>query len=124
MIKILPESERDLLVVKVTAKLTDSDFDIYRDAVRMRIEQFGYVRLYFEMEAFEGWEISSFLENGLFDLVHGQKFGRVAMVGERQWQEIAARVASLVKRKGIKYFELGDREIALLWVKADPDKPI
>jgi hypothetical protein len=119
MITILPETHRNLLAVQVSAKLTDQDFDIYRSLIRQKMEEYGSARLYFEMVNFEGWQPGSFVENGVFDLVHGREYGRVAMVGEKQWQHWAARLASPVKKEGIKYFDLSDREKAMAWVLAE-----
>jgi hypothetical protein len=119
MIAILPETHWDLLAVQVSAKLTDQDFDTYRSLIRQKMEEYGSARLYFEMVNFEGWQPGSFVENGVFDLVHGQEYGRVAMVGEKQWQRWAARLAAPVKKEGIKYFDLSDREKAMAWVLAE-----
>ncbi len=122
MIQVLPETENDLLAVKVSGKLSAGDFDTYRELCRQKMQTYGSVRLYFEMESFHGWETSTFIENAIFDLIHGRQYGRVAMVGDKQWQEWTARAASPVKKKGIKYFDLADKAIALQWVMADPDK--
>ncbi|MCW3111269.1 MAG: hypothetical protein JWQ09_5775 [Segetibacter sp.] len=69
------------------------------------------------MVDFNGWEVGSFIENAVFDIIHGRKFGKVAMVGEKIWQEWAARLASPVKREGIKYFDISEKELALKWIK-------
>jgi hypothetical protein len=49
----------------------------------------------------------------MFDIIHGQKYGKVVMVGEKSWQHLAAIVASPVKKKGVKYFSLHNRELAI-----------
>ncbi|WP_347159732.1 STAS/SEC14 domain-containing protein [Pontibacter chitinilyticus] len=50
-------------------------------------------------------------------MVHGLDYGRVAMVGEKQWQEWAANLISPVKKKGIEYFDLAEKEQAMTWVQ-------
>ncbi len=57
------------------------------------------------------------IENGLFDVIHGLDYGRVAMVGEKKWQEWAAKLISPVKKKGVRYFDLAEKEQAMKWVR-------
>jgi len=117
MIEILPQTSDDLLAVCVSQKFTEDDVSLYRSLIKERIEKNGFARLYFEMIEFDGWEIKSFVENAVFDIKYGSQFGKVAMVGEKIWQEWAARLASPVKKEGIKYFDIKDRELALKWIK-------
>jgi hypothetical protein len=116
MLTILPESTGNLVAVSVSEKLTSQDFNLYCSLVKERIEKFGTARVYFEMKEFTGWETGSFIENAVFDIIHGSKFGRVAMVGDKMWQQLAARIASPVKKEGIKYFDMNERELAKKWV--------
>ena len=117
MLTILNQTKDDLLAVCVSQKFTAKDFEMYSGLIKERIDKFGQARLYFEMIEFDGWEAGSFIENGVFDIMHGHQFGRVAMVGEKKWQEWAARLASPVKREGIKYFDTSEKELAMKWVR-------
>jgi len=117
MLTILEQTNEQLLAVRVSGKLTAADFDTYKEQITNRMERTKAARLYFEMVDFEGWQPGSFIENGLFDLIHGRKYGKVAMVGDKSWQEWAARLASPVKKEGVHYFDLADKEKAMAWVK-------
>ena len=117
MLTILSATNDDLLAIGVSEKFTAIDFETYSALIKERVEKYGQVRLYFEMVEFDGWKAGSFIENGIFDIKHGRQFGRVAMIGEKKWQEWAARLASPVKREGIKYFDTSERELAMKWVK-------
>lgn len=116
MLEILKETEGDLVAVQVSGKLTERDFDRYRVLLREKMALYGEIRLYFEMRAFTGWKPGSFLENALFDLVHGRKFRKVAMVGEKDWQRWAAGLADLVKAGRVRYFPWSEREFAKAWI--------
>jgi hypothetical protein len=118
MLTILDETTDALLAIRVSGKLTAEDFDIYRAQIRDRMQQTNAARLYFEMVDFDGWQPGSFIENAVFDIIHGREYGKVAMVGEKKWQEWAARIASPVKKEGVHYFDLSDKEKAMAWVKA------
>lgn len=117
MIEILAETHEDLLAVRVSGELTNDDFDLYREQIRDRMKRYGSARLYYEMVNLSWVKPGAALENALFDLVHGREYDRVAMVGEKVWQEWAAKIISPVKKKGVRYFNLADREKALRWVQ-------
>jgi SpoIIAA-like len=119
MIEVLPETHDDMLAVRVSGELTNEDFDLYREQIRDRMKKYGAARLYYEMSHLDLSRIKpgAAMENALFDLVHGREYGRVAMVGEKAWQEWAAKLISPVKKKGVRYFGMHERERAMRWVQ-------
>ncbi|MCX2739467.1 STAS/SEC14 domain-containing protein [Pontibacter anaerobius] len=119
MIEVLPETQGDMLAVRVSGELTNEDFDLYRELIRDRMRKYGAARLYYEMIHLDLNRVKpgAALENAFFDLVHGREYGRVAMVGEKVWQEWAAKLISPVKKKGVRYFDLHEREQAMQWVQ-------
>jgi len=118
MLTIVEETNKELLAVRVSGKLTSEDFELYKQQIADRMALSHAARLYFEMTDFDGWEPGSFLENAFFDLVNGREYGRVAMVGNKKWQKWAAQLASPVKKEGVHYFHLTDKESAMRWVQA------
>ncbi len=106
-----------MLAVRVSGELTNEDFDLYRELIRDRMKRYGSARLYYEMVSLSWVKPGAALENGLFDVVHGREYGRVAMVGEKVWQEWAAKLISPFKKKGVQYYDLHEREQAMRWVQ-------
>ncbi|MBF9253453.1 STAS/SEC14 domain-containing protein [Pontibacter sp. 172403-2] len=117
MLQVLPETTDEMLAVRVSGELTNEDFDRYRELIRDRMKATGEARLYYEMADLDWVKPGAALENALFDIVHGREYGRVAMVGEKTWQEWAAKLISPVKKKGVRYFDLTEREQAMAWVQ-------
>ena len=66
--QLLPITRDNLIAVSVSGTLTSQEIDYFKALQREAIEQYGEVRLYFEMENFDGWQADSFLENVFFDL--------------------------------------------------------
>lgn len=116
MLEVLPETQEDMLAVRVSDELTNQDFDLYRELIRDRMKKYGSARLYYEMVNLSWVKPGAALENALFDLVHGREYDRVAMVGEKLWQELAAKIISPVKKKGVRYFSITEKEQAMRWV--------
>jgi hypothetical protein len=115
--QLLPLTRDNLIAVRVSGTLTTEEIDYFKALQREVIEQFGEVRLYFEMEQFEGWQADSFLENALFDIAHAHQYSKVAMVGEKSWQAWITKLVNVVKRGEVKYFDLDDRALAVQWVQ-------
>ncbi|MDX5436824.1 MAG: STAS/SEC14 domain-containing protein [Pontibacter sp.] len=118
MLEILPQTKENFVAVRVSGKLTHEDFDLYRNLIRDRVKRYGSARLYYEMVNLHlsGIKLGAALENALFDLVHGREYGRVAMVGESLWQHAAAKLISPVKKKGVRYYTLAEKDQAMKWV--------
>jgi hypothetical protein len=115
--QILPLTHDNLIAVSVSDTFTAEELDHFKTFVREVIEQFGEVRVYFEMEQFDGWEIGSFVENALFDLFHAHQYSKVAMVGEKNWQAWMTKIVDLVKSGPVRYFDLSQRAEAMEWIQ-------
>lgn len=123
MLEVLPETRNDLLAVRVKEELTIADFDLYRNRLRDLMQRYEEVHLYYEMVDVKWVQPVAAIENGLFDVIHGLDYGRVVMVGEKKWQEWAARLISPVKKKGVRYFDLADKVQAMKWVREGDKNP-
>jgi hypothetical protein len=115
--QLLPITRDNLIAVRVSGTLTSQEIDYFKALQREVIEQYGEVRLYFEMESFDGWQADSFLDNALFDLTHAHLYRKVAMVGEKTWQAWITKLANLIKSGEVKYFDLDERALAVQWVQ-------
>lgn len=115
--QLLPLTRDNLIAVRVSGTLTSQEIDYFKALQREAIEQFGEVRLYFEMESFDGWQAGSFLENAFFDITHAHLYSKVAMVGEKSWQAWISKLVDLVKRGEVRYFDLDERVQAVQWVQ-------
>ena len=115
--QLLPLTRDNIIAVRVKDTLTAEEFDHFKKLVDHTIEQYGEVKIYFEMEEFEGWHAGTFLDNALFDIVHAHQFSKVAMVGEKTWQAWLSKLVNLVKRGEVKYFDLTQRVQAMEWIQ-------
>jgi hypothetical protein len=117
MLEILPETQDNVLAVRISKELTTADFDQYRNLLRELMQRYGEAHLYYEMVDVAWVQPVAAIENGLFDVIHGLDYGRVAMVGDKKWQEWAAKLISPVKKRGVRYFDLVEKEQAMAWVQ-------
>ncbi len=118
MIEILKESEGNTIATRASGKLTKTDYDQLLPLLYERLKQYEKLRWYFEMENFEGWELTAFWEDVKFDIKHAGDFEKVAMVGGKQWEKWMTDLMKPFTAVEIKYFDLDQREDALIWIKS------
>ena len=62
----------------------------------------------------EGWEARAAWDDFKLGIKHGKEFEKIAIYGNKSWQEIAAKVGSWFVTGEVKYFEHCDD--ALQWI--------
>ncbi len=117
MHEIIPESG-NVIRVKVSGKLTQADYDKLVPASEQVIARHGSMRMLFEMENFHGWEPGAAWDDFRFSWKHSKKVERVAMVGEKTWQEWMAKLAAIFVSEELKYFEHAQLAEAESWIHA------
>ena len=120
MIKVLPESGRNILVLKAVGKLTDQD---YKNVLIPRLESIirdqGKAWLLLDMgDEFQGWEGAALWDDARFGLVHRNDFDKMGVIGGPRWVEWALKLAAILISGEVRSFSPGDREEALRWIKA------
>ena len=118
MLQILEQSEGNVIATKATGKLTKTDYDKLLPVLHERLRQYKKLRWYFEMENFEGWELKAFWEDVKFDAQHANDFEKIAMVGEKKWQEWMTDLMKPFTSAEIKYFDLSQTHEAMRWIKS------
>lgn len=118
MIQILAETQGNLICTKATEKLTRKDYDKLLPLLINVLKQYEKIRWYFEMEDFKGWELKALWEDVKFDIQHANDFEKIAMVGEKKWQQWMTGMMKLFTKAEVKFFEFTERNIALEWIKS------
>src|SRR5437867_11052272 len=93
MQKIIPQ-EGNLVRVDVRGQLTQSDYDQLIPSWEAVIARHGKMRLLFVMHDFRGWEPQAVWGDFRFDVKYQKGVERIAMVGEKDWQQWMTKIAS------------------------------
>ena len=83
----ITEVSDDLVEVRMTGKLHKDDYDEFVPAVEAAIERTGKIRFLIIMEDFHGWDMAAVWEDTKFDMKHHADISRLAMVGDKKWEE-------------------------------------
>jgi hypothetical protein len=70
------------------------------------------------MQDFHGWDAGAAWEDIKWDARHFNEVERVAMVGEKKWQEWLAALCKPFTRATVRYFNHEKLDEARAWVEA------
>ena len=111
--------EGKLLGVHVSGKLTTEDYEHFIPAVERLIQQHGKIDILFEMTDFHGWEPGAMWEDTKFAFRHFSDIERLAIVGEKKWQEWMTVVCRPFTKATIRYFDHADADAAHAWLETN-----
>ena len=117
MLVFLPESDGDLACVKIIGKLTAEDYQSLMDMFHGILNRHGALRLYANLEEFDGWEWQASWDKVAFGIKHWDKITQIAVVGTDRWAHLGAQLAGNIKTADVRYFEATDSAQALAWVQ-------
>lgn len=113
----ITENEGNVVTVKVSGKLTKADYDELIPSWKTVIARHGSMRLLFIMQDLTGWEPAAAWEDFQFDRKHSDQVERVAMVGEKKWQQWLTRLGSFFFKANVHYFDSSNLAEAERWVR-------
>ena len=119
MIKILPESTGNLLVVKGIDKLTATDYEtVFIPALTKLVEEHQKINVLFCFsEQFHGWELGAAWDDAKFGMAHSKDFDKVALVGGLKWVTWITKISAHFFKCQVKTFEHDKFQAALTWIK-------
>lgn len=115
---VLEESGKTV-TVRVSGKLSKSDYAHFVPELERLIGQQGKLRLLLEMHDFHGWEAGAVWEDVKFDVKHFKDIERLAMVGETKWEQGMSWFCKPFTTAKIRYFDRADLEEARRWLAGD-----
>lgn len=105
------------LTLKACGKLTHEDYNVINPMVDAALEgvKDPKIKAFIDGSELEGWEARAAWDDFKFGLKHGKQFEKIAIFGNKKWQEYTAKVGSWFVSGEVKYFE--SAEDALSWLK-------
>jgi len=105
------------LKLKAIGKLTHEDYTIINPLIDSALNGIKEpkVNVLFDGTELEGWELRAAWDDFKFGLKHNNEFQKIAIYGNKNWQEITAKVGDWFISGEIQYFE--DYDKALTWLQ-------
>ncbi|MCP4009844.1 MAG: STAS/SEC14 domain-containing protein [Proteobacteria bacterium] len=95
------------LSLKAIGKLTHEDYETIVPMLDSALEGIKDPRINALIDGteLEGWELRAAWDDFKLGLKHGSQFEKIAIVGNRKWQEYSAKMGSWFISGEVKYFE-------------------
>lgn len=107
---------RFFLTLKAVGKLTHEDYNTinpFIDSALQGVKE-PKVSVFIDGSELEGWELRAAWDDFRLGLKHGNKFDKIAIFGNKNWQRYAAKIGAWFVSGEIKYFD--DSTVALDWL--------
>ena len=104
-IQVNEESDGAVLAVHVSGKLVAADYEHFVPEFERLVLRNGKLRVLFDMTGFHGWTAGALWADTKFAMHHFRDIDRLAMVGEKKWQEGMATFCKPFTRATVRYFD-------------------
>ena len=119
MFEKMSASSKNVIGFRMTGKLTDADYKAVAPEFEDGIKRYGKIRLLWLLEDFHGWESRAAWDDYDYWRKYGKEIERVAIVGNKRWEEWMTKLAQLFMKGGVKYFDESQLDDAWVWVRED-----
>ena len=116
MIEMLSGLTPNAVGFKMSGKLHDEDYKTFVPVVDAAIGSGGKVRLLAQFNDFHGWDLHALWDDIKFSTTHCTKIERIALVGDRKWEQWMAKVCKPFTMAKIRYFDASEIDAAWKWL--------
>ena len=131
MIDILETVTPKVVGLRLSGTLHDEDHKRFVWPMESILTTEGKVRLFIELEDFHGWDLHAAWDDLKFSLKHYSDFERIAMVGDRKWEEWMTTFCKPFTKAKVMYFDKSHVDAAWKWLLENeeennqpPDQPL
>src|SRR5215468_955102 len=116
MIEQLPAPSDKVLAFKMSGKLHDEDYKTFVPLIDEAAAKQGKVRLLAVFHDFQGWDLRALWDDIKFATTHCTKIERIALVGEKKWEQWMAKVCKPFTMAKLRYFDTSELDAARQWI--------
>jgi hypothetical protein len=118
MIEPLKSNVPNVLGFRLSGKLHDEDYQRFVPVVEAAVAKVGKIRLLAQFHDFRGWDMFALWDDIKFSTKHCHDIERIAMVGDKTWEEWMAKVCKPFTAAKVKYFDAASMDAAQAWLEA------
>ena len=115
-VAIKRNKKRLFIEIIMLGKLTHEDYQIFVPIVDKALKEAKKIEadLLVDMRDFKGWEFLAAWDDFKFGVKHRNAFDRMAIIGNKKWEEASSGMMSHLMKGKVKFFK--EREKALSWL--------
>lgn len=118
-IELGEENGGRILDVTLIGTLVKTDYGMLLAAFQRNVAMHGKLRVLLDMTRFHGWDAGGLWEEVKFDLKHIHEMDRLAVIGEKHWQQATTSFAQAMLPAATRYFDVSEAPQAQTWI-AEP----
>lgn len=118
MYRQLEQPEPNVFGFEVSGKINREDVEAIAAKLKDAIENVGHVRLLLRMKEVDGIKPGALWEDLKFATIYSNDIERMAVLGDRQWEEWLTEFSGVGEPTDVKYFDIGNTEDAWRWLRA------
>jgi len=115
-IQISEENGGKRLAAHVSGKLAAADYEHFVPKFERLVREHGKLSVLFNMTGFHGWTARALWADTKFAMHHFADIERLAVVGEKKWQEGMATFCKPFTKATVQYFDHADAVGARKWL--------
>ena len=119
MIELLPESQGNLIVIKMSGTVTEADQDACLEEAEAIFDKETVEIVLFDWEHLDGWEKGARSSGTWFGMHHRALVARVAIIADDRWADETLRITDIFKTATVRRFVPADRAEALRWLRGE-----
>ena len=108
--------------LKLCGELHDGDYKQSVPEMETILTAAGKVRLFVQYEDFHGWDLHAAWDDLRFNLKHYSDFERIAMVGDRKWEQWMANFVRPLAKAKVEYFDRSEVDAAWKWLEENDEE--
>lgn len=117
MIELIDSGNPRIAAVRLSGTLHDADYKRFIPALEAALAQGAPIRLFARFEDFHGWDLHAAWDDFAFGVQHYADFARIALVGDKRWEEWMAKLCRPFTRAEVRYFDAAAETEAWDWLR-------
>ncbi len=106
-----------IMTMKIVGKLKHSDYELLFPTLERAIEgvKQPQIKALIDIVDFEGYELRALWDDFKFGVKFNNEFSKIAVIGNKKWEEIGIKMANWFMHADTHYFE--SKEDAMIWLE-------
>lgn len=114
-------AKENIVSVEVSGVVTADDYEAILPQLEEWLKEEENLGFFILLKDVTGISPGAVWEDLKFDVKYGGKYGRTAMVGDKQWHEWMTKFSKVFFPMEIRYFDVGQADEAWKWLKEKED---
>jgi hypothetical protein len=116
MLQIISSDKENVIAARITKKVSKNDVEKIHPLIHNIVDKGMKAHFYFELVDFEGYTLKGFWEDIKVDAAHISDYGKMAFVGDKDWQKWVAKATDFFTSSEVRFFELENKDDAQEWI--------